>query len=143
MNLTPDDLVLYTEDGIIKSGGYSLNSILMKNKMSGGADDKLDDVDEMASKFLSCTVPADLMCVKNTIRNLDLNSSDDSEDELDDLEDIQQIDHVPLDDVIHDKLLLHMNHKNQKKQNSPTKLKKTKRDHKENKKNTRKQVRFA
>ena len=76
-----------------------------------------------------------------------MNIDKDDVEEEDDLEDIQQIDHVPLDDVIHDKLLLHMNKKSQdkkdQKEHSPPKLKKTKRDIKENKKHTRKQVRFT
>ena len=68
MELDKDDFVLYNENNRIKSGGYSVNSILLNknnpafttyNKQNGGGDSK-----KVSDIFSDLAVPAGLLYMK-------------------------------------------------------------------------------
>ncbi len=96
MELDKDDFVLYNENNRIKSGGYSVNSILLNknnpafttyNKQNGGGDSK-----KVSDIFSDLAVPAGLLYMKLNTNTNSFKINTTSEKEV-------------LSDSIHDQLL--------------------------------------
>lgn len=60
MNITPDDMILYRDGDNIMSAGYTIKSMVLKNKLiEGGARSQLD-ANNPLDKIMSLTIPVDL-----------------------------------------------------------------------------------
>ena len=90
-----DDLIFYKENGKILSGGYSIDSILLKNNISPMTTlntNQMGGGKNVSSSFENLAVPAGLLYLHNSKTKNDNDFNNEYQE------------HVPLNDDLHDKL---------------------------------------
>ena len=96
-----DDLIFYKENGKILSGGYSIDSILLKNNISPMTTlntNQMGGGKNVSSSFENLAVPAGLLYLHNS--NSKTNNNNNNTNEFNN----EYRDHVTMDDDLHDKL---------------------------------------
>ncbi len=100
-HFTGDDLIFYKDNDRIMSGGYTIDSILLKNNLSPMTTFNTNQSggDKVSSGFENLAIPAGLLYLHKTKIN-------DDKEESDILSDIinKYPEHVTLDDDLHEKL---------------------------------------
>lgn len=86
--LSPEDLVYYEKDGKIMSGGYAIESLLMKGKIApmSTANTHTQKGGSVSSIFKNMAVPAGLLLLQQEVKNkqYDYKNNEHVEDDLHD-----------------------------------------------------------